>query len=321
MSQDNFIRIQVVEKELVDFDAFEKEFKKRIESKQFPIRVKINEGPELDLLTVNNTNFVDYLITQTPAQNIEIETDNLLENNSKVKIIKFFNHLPFLAYQNIESTNKTFDKKVMQFVGNYRWPRFVLSQWLYENHSSDCFLTYWFTHNYLQAPPQELLKCLTQEQIAKHVNRLPLTIDTNEIKDHSGYIDWKHTNPLLPFYNKAFLDVVCETWHEGNTFMPTEKIARPLVCKNPFIVYGPVNFLQNLKKLGFKTFGDFWSEDYDTMHGKDRIEAIKPLINWITKMNTTELNDLYQKLLPTLEHNQQVYNKLSHQTITLAFKK
>ena len=50
MSQDNFIRIQVVERELVDIDNFMRNFKKRLDARQFPIRVKINEGPDLNLL-------------------------------------------------------------------------------------------------------------------------------------------------------------------------------------------------------------------------------------------------------------------------------
>ena len=319
MSQDNFIRIQVVERELVDIDNFMRNFKKRLDARQFPIRVKINEGPDLNLLYTENTNFVKYLLRFTNAKNIEIETDNLLENNNELKIIKFFNHLPFLAYQNYQPSDKTFVRKFMQFIGNYRWPRFVISQWLHQNHCNDSLLTFWFAHNYLAQPPAELLKYLTKQQILDHSKRLPLKIDTNEIREHEGYIDWKHTSPILPYYDKAFLDIVCETWHEGNTFMPTEKIGRPLICKNPFIVYGPKNFLYNMKRLGFKTFDKFWSEDYDNFQGMDRIEKIKVIVNDISLMSAKEIKTLYGTLLPILDHNQDIYKKINREKIMKVF--
>jgi hypothetical protein len=180
--KDNFVRLQVVERELVDFNSFDMEFKKRIERNQYPIRVKINEGPDLNYLKVGDTTFVNYLTSLTDANNIEIETDNLIENNNQVKIIKWFNHLPFLAYQNNwNTTKKVFEKKLMHFVGNHRWPRFVLSQWLHSNHRNNCLLTYWFTHNYLDNPQwgtSKLLEFMTSKQIQEHDNILPLTIKT-----------------------------------------------------------------------------------------------------------------------------------------------
>lgn len=323
--KDNFVRLQVVERELVDFHSFDAEFKKRVELNQYPIRVKINEGPDLDYLKVGDTKFVDYLTSLTGADNIEIETDNLIEKNEQVKIIKWFNHLPFLAYQNNESLKgKNLEKKIMHFVGNHRWPRFVLSQWLHANHRDTCLLTYWFTHNYLDNPEwgtDQLLEYMTSEQIQEHNNILPLTINTDENKDHPGYIDWKFTSPLLPFYNTAFVDLVCETWHEGHTFMPTEKIARPLITKNPFIVYGPKHFLKNLRQLGFKTFDDFWSESYDNDSGTERINKIKIILDQIINMSMQQLTKLYQDMLPTLEHNLTVYNNMTHKEIMKVFDK
>ena len=324
MSEDNFVRIQIVERDLVDWDNFIVNFQQRINAGDYPIRVKINEGPDLNLLKIGNKKFIDLLCTYTPRRNIEIETDNLIETHKKVKIIKFYNHLPFLAYQNYKHTDKKFDKKIMQFVGCHRWPRFVLSQWLYTKYSESCHLTYWFTHSYFDSPQYgrgPLLDFMTEEQIQIHNLKLPLKIDTNESKQHLGYIDWKETNALLPFYDSAFIDMVCETWHEGNTFMPTEKIGRPLACKNPFLVYGPINFLSNLKKLGFKTFDHFWSETYDSMQGKERLHELKRIIDIIMSMEIKQLDQMYQKMLPILEHNYKVYNEMTHKKIMEVFDK
>ena len=317
---DNFIHLKVVETELVSIEEFVLEFKKQVEQKKFPIRIKIDEGPDISNLKIGNKNFVDYLCGITSAQNIEIETDNLLQDHKRIKIIKFFNELPFLCHQNYIANSKKFQRKFMHFVGNHRWPRFVLSHFLYKDHKAESFLTYWFA-NHLQKRPPELLNCMSQKDINEYYKILPLKIDTKEQCNHDGYIDWEHTNPLLEFYDNAFLDIVCETWHEGSTFMPTEKIARPMACMNPFIVYGPKYFLKNLKKLGFKTFEKFWSEDYDDVTGKERIKLIKDLVSKLAKISYNDTQILYEKLLPTLQHNKKIYNSLTKSQIMSVFDK
>ena len=101
--------------------------------------------------------------------------------------------------------------------------------------------------------------------------------------------------------------------------MPTEKIGRPLACKNPFLVYGPRFFLRNLKKLGFKTFEQFWSEAYDHMQGKERLTELKRAVDKIMAMDNAQLVQMYQEMLPILEHNYKVYNELTHKKITEVF--
>lgn len=89
----------------------------------------------------------------------------------------------------------------------------------------------------------------------------------------------KNTNlQLLNFYPLFAVEIVCETMTLGSTFFPTEKTVRPIIGVKPFIVYGPANYLKNLRKMGFRTFNKVWDEGYDDLSGPARWHAMKIII-------------------------------------------
>lgn len=116
-----------------------------------------------------------------------------------------------------------------------------------------------------------------------------------------------HTQELADFYPNILIDVVAETWTQGNCFYPTEKTTRPILLKKPFILMGPANYLLHLRQLGFKTFGDFWDEDYDGYSGIDRYQRILNLIDHLATQSQTQLDDLHNNIKPILDYN---YNLL-----------
>jgi hypothetical protein len=86
---------------------------------------------------------------------------------------------------------------------------------------------------------------------------------------------------LLNFYNQFQIELVAETMCAGITFFPTEKTFRPITGRRPFLMFGPVNFLNNLRGLGFKTYSECWDESYDQYQGQDRWDRIKTVIKHI----------------------------------------
>ena len=86
-----------------------------------------------------------------------------------------------------------------------------------------------------------------------------------------------------------------------------------MLLKKPFIIMGSRDYLCYLRQMGFRTFSDFWSEDYDGYEGKDRYVKILQLIDTISKKSKTELNDMYWSMQYTLDHN---YNLLLNQNYT-----
>lgn len=82
-------------------------------------------------------------------------------------------------------------------------------------------------------------------------------------------------------YNQAYFNLVVESDIDyPYSFFPTEKISKALLTGIPFVVYSTPNFLQNLRSLGFKTYNEFWNEDYDLeVDYTKRADKIVDLIN------------------------------------------
>jgi hypothetical protein len=103
----------------------------------------------------------------------------------------------------------------------------------------------------------------------------------------------------------------------GNTFYPTEKSARPMWLKKPFIMFASRDYLCYMRQMGFKTFNDFWSEDYDGYEGRDRLVRIIKLIDTLASKSKQELNEIYQGMQSVLDYNyDMLLNKTYTKTIT-----
>ena len=55
--------------------------------------------------------------------------------------------------------------------------------------------------------------------------------------------------------------------------------------------------------MGFKTFNNFWNEDYDGFADGNRYAKILDLIDQLSTLSVNELNDIYQDMQPILDHN------------------
>jgi hypothetical protein len=87
-----------------------------------------------------------------------------------------------------------------------------------------------------------------------------------------------------------------------------------MLLKKPFIIFGSQDYLLYLRQMGFKTFYNFWDEDYDGFETKDRYVRILKLINELSTKSIDELTDMYLGMQEILDHN---YNLL----ITQEFSK
>lgn len=103
------------------------------------------------------------------------------------------------------------------------------------------------------------------------------SIDGHAVRDHYDPAQNIHKD-LLEHYHKFQVELVAETYTLGDTFFPTEKTFRPVMAGRPVIVYGPRNFLQRLRNMGFETWSSCWDESYDGLEGPSRWQAIKQLL-------------------------------------------
>lgn len=117
---------------------------------------------------------------------------------------------------------------------------------------------------------------------------------------------------LLQHYHRFNVELVCETYALGKTFFPTEKTVRPMVGNRPFIVYGPINYLNNLQRQGFQTFDSLWDESYDCLEGPQRWHAIRQLIDQLISMPQAQWNQILRQSKQITKHNRTIVRQIIH---------
>lgn len=91
----------------------------------------------------------------------------------------------------------------------------------------------------------------------------------------------------IDLYNESKVLMVVETtMSDHNEFHLTEKTIKALMTGIPFVLAGSYKFLENLRSLGFKTYNEIWSEEYDNIVDVDqRMNAIIETLNNIHAIN------------------------------------
>jgi len=123
--------------------------------------------------------------------------------------------------------------------------------------------------------------------------------DLDECCKNSG----AHASAVLPVsvYNQSYYSVVAETTYKNTYNQYTEKVAKPIIAKRPFVAFAGQHYLRNLKSLGFKTFDSLLDESYDSVEDLDqRMQLAWQQLEWLCKQDPV---NVYNKLQPVLEHN------------------
>lgn len=145
---------------------------------------------------------------------------------------------------------------------------------------------------------KDILQMLNIENIDVHC---PI-LDNKNIElasDLSATINWKDQN-------KFDIHLVPETIFDTEKVHLTEKIFKPIVMYQPFILFGGPHSLEYLKSYGFKTFDSVWDESYDREENTNlRFKKITDLINYLNNLNTTEYKKLIQQTHKITEFNRE----------------
>jgi hypothetical protein len=108
---------------------------------------------------------------------------------------------------------------------------------------------------------------------------------------------------MWPLADQSLLHVVTETVYHGKKLHLTEKTFKPIVMQQPFVLVSCQGSLEYLRSYGFKTFGNFWNEDYDDKDDDARISCIGKLLADLESLSVKEKTQLQQHLAPIVEHN------------------
>lgn len=256
-------------------------------------------------------------------KSVAIRSFNLVQESHKdYKIqghalsFRYFNIPPNTDYAQYHTWNK---KTVFGALYNRpTWSRIGLASQLYVNHKDKTSLNFRFNpHDSDQRQMFELnrLFAVDPDSIAKFSNtytHLPIRLEQEDGYTMGGTTK-THTDQLSQFYPDFLIDIVAETFLRGRSFYPTEKTTRPMLMKKPFIAMGPKCYLIHLRQMGFRTFNEFWDEDYDGHGMEQRYTRILELIDSLAKKSADELQDMYQRMQPVLDHN---YNLLVEKTFS-----
>ena len=305
------------------------------------VHLFIDESPDLEMLYMGQELFLDFLKqlcerTNFDPKRITIEIENLIQSDCWPNIVRCYRSLDVLGGKMMEfDLDKDLKYKTSLFVGGSRWPRLALASYLYNHHRKDSLMTYWQNLKDTKQPcnlyVDDLLRNFMPKgigpdllnELTSFIDALPLHLSKDDHKQNNngGFIHWADAYGLLPQYNHIYCDVVCETVHNGQTFAFTEKIARCWMTKTPFLAFGPKNYLANLKRIGFRTFDQFWNEDYDRYANATRIMLIQRQIANIHSMDLTKLNEIYYStdMQDILQHNWSLFTNLDREKILKCF--
>jgi hypothetical protein len=289
-----------------------------------------NEGPCAESLGFYS--LLDLLCTryQFPSNKITICTNNQIETHNSYNIKK---HPPIKGVVELQKKysghifNKiiTSDTKYFSnFVSRGNRMRLVIASELYFNHGDKTIQSYhtdtkngYFSHHIgLEDVMFHDYDPVTVDRCYLFLKKTPITIDAVE---SYPILHGDKVYDILMQYQKIFVDIVNLPYFSGNTFYLDEKIWRPILTRTPFIVQGPRNFLQNFRRLGFKTFDRWWDEGFSEDPPDYQVIEIIKIIDKIAQWDLNRINNTYDQMKSVLDHNYKRFMELTAQEFKKIF--
>ena len=164
------------------------------------------------------------------------------------------------------------------------------------------------------------------KQLRPHREKLYEKLKTQGILDNSLYTKWPDKKlPAeyeLPWaqnyprsgkdqdiYELPYNDTACSIVSESNdndyeVFM-TEKIWKPIIANQVFVVHGNYLYLQRLRDMGFKTFNSYFEEAYDL--DKDPDTRIDTIVDVCNRLREAPWQDIYLHTKALRKHNHDIF--------------
>lgn len=147
----------------------------------------------------------------------------------------------------------------------------------------------------------------TQEEIDSFMAKLPLVLDN---ETNVGKMCADIGNTTRPYYQNSLVSIVTETNFNSSEMSLTEKSFKPIREKHPFIIAGVPRVLKAMREMGFKTFGEFWDESYDTEENDSiRITQIINICREIGSWSPQKVLEFRRAVKPILEHNFEILSR------------
>ena len=161
-----------------------------------------------------------------------------------------------------------------------------------------------------------------QLKLEEYTSKLPIELDTKNINENTNLTRFRTNNTFKKdLFLNSCINIVTETTFEQNELFISEKIIKPIIGYQPFIVIGPYQYLKELKNLGFKSFSNFWDESYDEIiNPKERYFAIEKIILELNNKTIDEINEIYPKTKNICIYNRKVFDNYEEDSLTNIIK-
>ena len=107
-----------------------------------------------------------------------------------------------------------------------------------------------------------------------------------------------------PQFNHSAINIVSETSCDQNNFL-TEKIWKPIIAGQIFVVHSGHGYLKTLHLMGFKTFGEHFDESYDDE--RDLFKRTNKIVNLCCSLVEKDYAVIYKNCKSILDHNRKVF--------------
>lgn len=129
------------------------------------------------------------------------------------------------------------------------------------------------------------------------------------IPHFKSQLDWPHTT----YYENTFLEIVQEVYSETNisnhefrnkSILFSSHTIMPMLAKRPFVVNANPGYLENLRSLGFQTFGSWIDESYDSDNDyESRTDKLVSVIETFHSQSSDQLLTTLRNMESVLNHN------------------
>jgi hypothetical protein len=248
-----------------------------------------------------------------PSHNLEfrVELDKRMDllQSQNFKIIYT---TPWESIENIKSMNlyPPHESNQMVWEGGVSWFWF----YMYNKHKDKTFT---FDHSnkkydflYLNKQPRAHRNKLYKKLLDKGILTNSLHTRWPERKLPAEYeLPWAQDYPQYgmdqDIFEKPYNDTACSIVSETNdndydVFM-TEKIWKPIIAQQFFVVHGNYLYLQKLREMGFRTFNNYFEESYDL--DRDPNTRIDTIVDLCDKLRDAPWNDMYMHSKALRQHN------------------
>jgi hypothetical protein len=156
------------------------------------------------------------------------------------------------------------------------------------------------------------LQDYTDKQIKRWMKRLPLIIDKSNFRNN-----WALADDYYVIHRQTLFQIVNETIvdnYENTSLFYSEKTFRPIVCFQPFVIYGQKGCNQYLKKIGYKTYVEWFYLSFDTeedniLRYKKLLSSIKETCKYLDNLSREHQIEWRFKNKKLLQHNFEVMTK------------